>query len=309
MMERRNGLLAVVLISSSVLLTGCLTTLPQYPSAAQARQLNLPAVDSAPITQPTAAASLKENVSALVRQDRAETEAAENDAEPLLEAPELDDEFVPEVETVSSYQPLVEDSSGVEAQAPMVQAPPARVASAPSQPVRTNKSGDHKYLIAPGDSVNVMVWRNPEVSMAVQVRPDGKITTPLVEDMQASGKTSSQLARDIELALSKYIRDPIVTVVVTTMLGSYDEQVRVIGQAAKPQALAYRENMSVLDVLIAVGGMTEFAAGNKASIIRKHGGQQQTISVRLDDLINAGDISANIPVRPGDILVIPESFF
>ena len=165
------------------------------------------------------------------------------------------------------------------------------------------------YLIGPGDSININVWRNPEVSQTVPVRPDGKITTPLVEDLQASGKTSTELARDIEKALSKYIQQPVVTVIVTGFVGTYGEQIRVIGQAAKPQALAYRRDMSLMDVLIAVGGVTEFAAGNKASIIRNVDGKQQQFIVRLNDLIKDGDISANVPMRPGDILIIPESFF
>jgi polysaccharide export outer membrane protein len=165
------------------------------------------------------------------------------------------------------------------------------------------------YLIGPGDSININVWRNPEVSQTVPVRPDGKITTPLVEDLQASGKTSTELARDIEKALSKYIQQPVVTVIVTGFVGTYGEQIRVIGQAAKPQALPYRRDMSLMDVLIAVGGVTEFAAGNKASIIRNVDGKQQQFIVRLNDLIKDGDISANVPMRPGDILIIPESFF
>jgi polysaccharide export outer membrane protein len=165
------------------------------------------------------------------------------------------------------------------------------------------------YLIGPGDSININVWRNPEVSQTVPVRPDGKITTPLVEDLQASGKTSTELARDIEKALSKYIQQPVVTVIVTGFVGTYGEQIRVIGQAAKPQALSYRRDMSLMDVLIAVGGVTEFAAGNKATIIRNVDGKQQQFIVRLNDLIKDGDISANVPMRPGDILIIPESFF
>jgi polysaccharide export outer membrane protein len=165
------------------------------------------------------------------------------------------------------------------------------------------------YLIGPGDNVNIIVWRNPEVSMSVPVRPDGKITTPLVEDLPASGKTSTQLARDIEKELAKFIQQPVVTVIVTGFTGTYDEQIRVIGQAAKPQALPYRRDMSLMDVLIAVGGVTEFAAGNRATIIRKIDGKPQRLAVRLDDLIKSGDISANLPMRPGDVLVIPESFF
>ena len=165
------------------------------------------------------------------------------------------------------------------------------------------------YLIGPGDNVNIIVWRNPEVSMSVPVRPDGKITTPLVEDLPASGKTSTELARDIEKALAKFIQQPVVTVIVTGFTGTYGEQIRVIGQAARPQALPYRRDMSLMDVLIAVGGVTEFASGNKASIIRKVDGKLQKMPVRLNDLIKDGDISANTPMRPGDVLVIPESFF
>ena len=167
----------------------------------------------------------------------------------------------------------------------------------------------HDYLIGPGDMVDIIVWRNPEVSMAVPVRPDGKITTPLVEDLSASGKTPTQLARDIEEALSKYIQQPVVTVVVTDFVGPYTEQIRVIGEAAKPQALPYREEMTLMDVLIAVGGVTEFAAGNRARIVRNVEGKQQQFGVRLDDLIRDGDVSANVPMRQGDVLVIPQSFF
>lgn len=165
------------------------------------------------------------------------------------------------------------------------------------------------YLIGPGDTVNIMVWRNPEVSMAVPVRPDGKITTPLVEDLQAAGKSSTELARDIEKALAKFIQQPVVTVIVTNFVGNFSEQVRVVGQAAKPQALPYRRDMTLMDVMIAVGGTTEFAAGNRASLIRTVDGRQEKFNVRLDDLIKNGDISANTPMRPGDVLVIPESFF
>lgn len=164
------------------------------------------------------------------------------------------------------------------------------------------------YRIGPGDNLRISVWRYPEVSANVPVRPDGKITTPLVEDLPATGKTSTQLARDIEKELSKYIQQPTVTVVVTGFVGPY-HQIRIIGQAAKPQALPYHEDMSLMDVLIAVGGLTEYAAGNRASVIRTIDGKQQKLNVRLNDLLKRGDISANIPMRPGDILVIPESFF
>lgn len=167
----------------------------------------------------------------------------------------------------------------------------------------------HDYLIGPGDNLSIVVWRNPEVSQSVPVRPDGKITTPLVEDLQASGKTSTELARDVEKALAKFIQQPVVTIIVTGFVGPYGEQIRVIGQAARPQALPYRRDMSLMDVLIAVGGVTEFASGNKASILRTVGGKTEKVPVRLNDLIKDGDITANIDMRPGDVLVIPESFF
>ncbi|WP_313030941.1 XrtA/PEP-CTERM system exopolysaccharide export protein [Massilia alkalitolerans] len=178
--------------------------------------------------------------------------------------------------------------------------PPSTAALAPVNP---------DYLIGPGDNVTITVWRNPEVSGAVPVRPDGKITTPLVEDLPAAGKTSTQLARDIEQALGKFIQQPVVTVIVTNFVGNYSEQIRVIGQAARPQALAYRRDMSLMDVLITVGGVTEFAAGNKATIVRMVDGKQEKLPVRLNDLIRDGDISANVAMRPGDVLIIPESFF
>lgn len=168
---------------------------------------------------------------------------------------------------------------------------------------------DKDYLIGPGDTLSIVVWRNPEVSQGVPVRPDGKITTPLVEDLQAAGKTSTELARDIEKALAKFIQQPVVTVIVTGFVGNYGEQVRVIGQAAKPQALPFRRNMSLMDVMIAVGGVTEYASGNRASIIRTINGKQQKLAVRIDDLIKDGDISANTYMYPGDVLVIPESYF
>lgn len=179
----------------------------------------------------------------------------------------------------------------------------------PPAPSAAEKISANNYLIGPGDNLNVVVWRNPELSMNVPVRPDGKITTPLVEDIPASGKTPSQLARDIEKALSKYIQEPVVTVIATGFVGPFSQQIRVIGQAAKPQALQYRENMTVLDVMIAVGGVTEFAAGNQASILRTVDGKQQQLSVRLNDLIKDGDVSANVELRPGDVLIIPEGWF
>lgn len=171
----------------------------------------------------------------------------------------------------------------------------------------TASSPDYTYKIGPGDLVNIVVWRNPELSLAVPVRPDGKITTALVEDLPAIGKDPSTLARDIEKALSQYIRDPVVTVIVTEFTGPYSEQVRVIGEAAKPQTLPYRQKMTLLDVMIAVGGLTDFADGNSASILRTSEGKQY--GVRLKDLVRRGDVSANVEMLPGDVLIIPQSWF
>jgi len=165
------------------------------------------------------------------------------------------------------------------------------------------------YIIGPGDNINVFVWGNADLSATVPVRPDGKITTPLVEDVQASGKTPSQLARDMEKQLARYIRNPVVTVIVTGFVGRYSEQVRIIGAAAKPQALAYRENMTLLDVMIAVGGLTDYASGNSARLFRRIDGKQKQYALRIDDLLNGGDISANVDILPGDIIIIPESWF
>jgi polysaccharide export outer membrane protein len=167
---------------------------------------------------------------------------------------------------------------------------------------------DYDYHIGPLDSVNVIVWRNPELSISVPVRPDGKITTPLVDDLQALGKTPTELERDMEKALVKYIRDPVVTVVVTSFAGPANEQIRVIGEATKPQVLPYRRNMTVLDVMIAVGGLTDFADGNGARIFRVADGGK-LYGVRLRDLVKRGDITANVDMRPGDILIIPQSWF
>ena len=165
----------------------------------------------------------------------------------------------------------------------------------------------YNYLIGPLDSINIIVWRNQDLSTTVPVRPDGKVTVPLVEDLPVLGKDSTQLARDIEKRLAKYIRDPVVTVVVTSFNGPYSEQIRVIGEAAKPQALPYRQKMTLMDVMIAVGGLTDFADGNNAKILRTQENKQY--SVRLKDLVRRGDVSANVEMKPGDILVIPQSFF
>ena len=191
-------------------------------------------------------------------------------------------------------------AAALAARAGCAQRPPMPADASPAQ-------GD--YVIGAGDVLNINVWRNPEVSLSVPVRPDGKVTTPLVEDMQAAGKTSTQLARDVEKALGKYIQQPMVTVIVTSFVGPYSQQIRVIGQAARPQALPYRQAMSLMDALFAVGGITDFAAGNKANIIRTVDGRQLSLAVRLQDLVRDGDISANVAMRPGDVLVFPESLF
>ncbi|MFO1305257.1 MAG: XrtA/PEP-CTERM system exopolysaccharide export protein [Burkholderiales bacterium] len=167
---------------------------------------------------------------------------------------------------------------------------------------------DYAYKIGPLDTVNVIVWRNPDLSMIVPVRPDGKISTPLVPDILALNKTPAQLQSEIEAALSKFIRDPVVTVIVTNFVGPASEQVRVIGEAAKPQILPFRSKMTVLDVMIAVGGLTDFADGNAATIFRVSEGGK-LYSVRLRDLVRRGDISANVDMAPGDILVIPQGYF
>jgi polysaccharide export outer membrane protein len=166
-----------------------------------------------------------------------------------------------------------------------------------------------EYHIGPGDQLNVFVFNQPDLSMAVPVRPDGLISTPLIEDMQAAGKTPSELARDMEKKLAEYVRSPSVNVIVTGFVGTYGDQVRVVGQAANPQALSYRSGMTLLDVMIAVGGLGEFAAGNRARLIRRVDGKTTEMRVRLDDLLNDGDIRANMQVQPGDVLIIPESRF
>lgn len=177
--------------------------------------------------------------------------------------------------------------------------PPAPISAA---------SPEYSYQIGPGDTLNIVVWAHPELSMIVPVRPDGKISAPLVPDMTAMGKSASALGRDIQGALTEYIRDPVVTVMVTNFVGPYSEQIRVVGEAAKPQVLPYKQKMTLLDVMIAVGGMTDFASGNRATILRTGDGGKQ-YSVRIADLIKRGDFSANVEMRPGDILVIPQSWF
>jgi len=165
------------------------------------------------------------------------------------------------------------------------------------------------YLMGPGDVLSVFVWGNPDLTTEVTVRPDGMISTPLVEDVVASGKTPAQLARDMESQLVRYIKSPVVTVIVKQFNGTFAQQIRVVGEAAQPKAIPYREKMTLLDVMIAVGGLTEFAAGNNARIIRTVNQKQNQVPVRLEDLVKLGDISANVYMLPGDVLIIPESWF
>jgi polysaccharide biosynthesis/export protein len=169
-------------------------------------------------------------------------------------------------------------------------------------------SDNYSYTIGPGDTLNIIVARNPELSMSVPVRPDGKISAPLVDEVLAQGKTSVQLAREIEGLLGKYVRDPVVTVVVTNIVGALSEQIRVVGEAVRPQFLPFRQKMTLLDVMIAVGGLTDFAAGNRATILRTSE-NNKLYTVRLKDLVKGGDISANVEMRPGDVVIIPQSSF
>lgn len=164
------------------------------------------------------------------------------------------------------------------------------------------------YLIGPGDSIQVFVWRNPELSVTVPVRPDGKISTPLVEDMVAVGKTPSRLARDIETVLAEYVRTPQVNVIVSNALSVFS-QVKVIGEVRTPQAVPYREGMRVLDLVLAVGGLGDFAAPDRAKIVRQTGGRQSELRVKLGALMNRGDMRQNLELKPGDVLIVPRSRF
>jgi polysaccharide export outer membrane protein len=165
------------------------------------------------------------------------------------------------------------------------------------------------YVIGPGDGLQVFVWGHNDLTTSVQVRPDGLISTPLVEDMRAAGKTPTELARDMETMLAEFVRSPTVTIIVQSFVGEYARQIRVVGQAAQPQALSYRNGMTVLDVLIAVGGLSEYASGNRARIVRRQDDREVTIKVRLSDLLNKGDMEQNVRMMPGDVLIIPESIF
>ncbi len=178
----------------------------------------------------------------------------------------------------------------------------------PAPFVPPNEGPGPSYIIGPLDNLNIFVWRSPDLSVPVTVRPDGRFAMPLVDDLEATGKTPTQLARDIEAALDSYISTPIVTVIVGGFTGPFSQQVRVVGEAAEPQSIPYRANMTLLDVMISVGGLTDFAAGDRSRLIRFENGEQKEYGVRIDDLIRDGDINANVKILPGDVIIIPESF-
>jgi polysaccharide biosynthesis/export protein len=186
--------------------------------------------------------------------------------------------------------------------------PPVETPPTPSQATAKAASVGNDYIIGPGDTLEVFVWRNADLSVTVPVRPDGKISTPLVENMVAVGKTPPQLARDMEGVLSEYVRSPKVNIIVTTAASTFS-LVKVVGQVTKPSALPYREGMTVLDAVLAVGGLTQFASGNRARIVRTENGQETIIHIKLADLVNSGDVKQNLPLKPGDVLVVPQSIF
>ena len=188
--------------------------------------------------------------------------------------------------------------------APAGKLPPASFVASQEQP------GD-QYLIGPMDRLTIFVWRNPELGAKVQVRPDGRISTPLIADMQAVGKTPTMLADDIKTALAQYVRDPLVSVIVDDFSGTYSQQVRIVGATEKPASLPYRANMTLLDAMIAVGGLSEYAAGDRARLVRydRATGKQHEFGVRIGRLLKRGDVSANVRLQPGDVIIIPESMF
>lgn len=177
------------------------------------------------------------------------------------------------------------------------------------QSVSSDPASSPDYVIGPLDNLNIFVWRHPELSETVPVRPDGRISIPLVEDMAATGKTPTQLSSDLGKQLEKYVQDPVVTVIVTGFNGPYDRQIRVIGEAAHPQSIPYRDNMTLLDAMIVVGGLTQYASGNSASVVRRVNGKETEYRIRLSDLLQDGDIRANATLLPGDVIIIPQSWF
>ena len=181
----------------------------------------------------------------------------------------------------------------------------------PAAYVANKELPGEEYVIGPLDQLNIFVWRNPELSSKVQVRPDGRITTPLINDMPAVGKTPAMLSDDIKKALGAYIKDPIVSVIVENFSGTYSQQVRIVGATEKPASIPYRANMTLLDAMIAVGGLSQYAAGNKARLVRydRASGKQSEFSLQISNLLKKGDSSANVRLEPGDVIIIPESMF
>ncbi|USI72119.1 XrtA/PEP-CTERM system exopolysaccharide export protein [Sphingomonas morindae] len=181
----------------------------------------------------------------------------------------------------------------------------------PATFVSTQEAPGEEYAIGPLDQLSIFVWRNPELGAKVQVRPDGRITTPLIADLPALGKTPSQLAADIKARLSKYVNDPLVSVIVENFSGTYAQQVRIVGATEKPASLPYRANMTLLDAMIAVGGLSQYAAGDRAKLVRfnKVTGKQQEYPLQISKLLKRGDVAANVKLEPGDVIIIPESAF
>jgi polysaccharide export outer membrane protein len=193
----------------------------------------------------------------------------------------------------------------------LVLAPAVWASSAQAQPGggAAAASNTQDYHIAPGDGLQVFVWRNPDLTVTVAVRPDGKISIPLVEDITCVGKTPTELAREIEARLAKYVTNPVVTVMVTAFAGSYDQEVRIVGEAVTPKAIPYKNHMTVLDAMIEVGGLTHFAAGNDATLVRSANGTETVSRLSLGNLLKNGDVKANVPLMPGDVIIIPQSYF
>jgi polysaccharide export outer membrane protein len=202
----------------------------------------------------------------------------------------------------TAFVGLASGAVAQDAAAPAIAVPPEKAQAAPAPGVTAN------YRIGPGDMLQVYVWRNPELTTTVPVRPDGKVSTPLVEDMGAVGKTPSELARDIEKVLAEYVRSPQVNIIVTQPVSTFS-QLKIIGQVARPQSMAYREGMTVIDAVLAAGGLAPFAAGNRAKLIRTENGKPREIKVKLDNILNKGDLATNVALQPGDVLVVPESVF
>ena len=176
-------------------------------------------------------------------------------------------------------------------------------------PIASAPTDMANYVIGPGDNLEISVWRSPELSTKVPVRPDGRISTPLVEDIVAAGRTPAELGRDIETRLKKYVSDPIVTVIVSSFVGPYSQQIRIVGEAVTPKAVPYKAHMTALDAMIEVGGLTPYAAGNRAKLVRNVNGHEVTSIIRLSDLLKDGDMSANTDLEPGDVIIIPQSYF